>query len=84
MAMVSVEDLTSLREAVAALRETQEREQARGWLNVKDASAYLGYPSEAGLRALIKRNEVPYHRQPNGRIVLAASELDEWILATSA
>jgi hypothetical protein len=46
---------------------------------VKSAAEYLSYPSEAGVRALIKRGEVPVHRQPNGRVLLRADELDAWI-----
>ena len=51
-----------------------------GWFDVKAASVYTSLSEEA-IRNLVKRNSVPHHRTPNGRIVFKPSELDSWIAA---
>ena len=51
---------------------------ASRWLNVKSAAEYLDI-TEHALRSLVKRNDIPVHRAPNGRLLFHAVELDEWV-----
>ena len=47
------------------------------WMTVSAASNYLDL-SQHSIRALIKRNRIPFYRV-EGRILLDAAELDGWI-----
>jgi excisionase family DNA binding protein len=49
------------------------------WLTVREAAAHLGL-SQHSLRALIKRNRIPFYRI-EGRILLERGELDDWVRA---
>jgi excisionase family DNA binding protein len=61
----------------ARLALAEHAEQATLWMGVKRAAAYLD-TSEDGVRALVKRGQLPCHRTPVGRILFRTSELDEW------
>jgi excisionase family DNA binding protein len=49
-----------------------------GWLDVAGAAAHLAV-SENAIRALVKRNRIPYHRMENGRLRFSMTELDRWV-----
>jgi excisionase family DNA binding protein len=47
-------------------------------MTVHEAAAYLRSTPE-GIRALIKRQKIPFRRTPGGRILLERGELDTWV-----
>ncbi len=48
-----------------------------GFLDVKGAAAYISSTPQA-IRSLVKRNDIPYHKAPNGRLLFDRDELDHW------
>ena len=54
------------------------------WLDVVGASKYLGYETEGAVRALLKRQAIPHHKAPNGRVLFDRRELDEWVRSGGA
>jgi Helix-turn-helix domain len=66
---------TVIREELAHLSQRPE-----GFLDVNGAAAYLS-STPAAIRALVKRDVIPYHKAPNGRLLFDASELDDWAKA---
>ena len=48
------------------------------WLNVNGAADYLA-TTEEGIRSLVKRNAIPVHRTPTGRLLFRPEELDAWV-----
>ena len=60
---------------------TDELETARtqepGFLDVDGAAAYLSSTPTA-IRSLVKRDAIPYHKAPNGRLLFVPDELDTW------
>ena len=72
--------LDQLRALVAAaVREELARLplQADGFLDVNGAAAYLASTPDA-IRSLVKRNAIPYHKAPNGRLLFERDDLDRW------
>ena len=51
--------------------------RADGLLDVNGAAAYLS-STPAAIRALVKRDAIPYHKAPNGRLLFDRDELDQW------
>jgi hypothetical protein len=51
-----------------------------GWLDVDAAALYTSMSQDA-IRNLVKRDSIPHHRTPNGRIVFKPGELDSWVEA---
>jgi excisionase family DNA binding protein len=57
---------------------TTGRGTARDWfLDVAGAAAYLA-STPSGIRSLVKRRAIPFHKAPNGRILFDREELDTW------
>ena len=48
------------------------------WLNVSGAAKYLD-TTEDSIRSLVKRNAIPVHRTPTGRLLFRPEELDAWV-----
>src|SRR5688572_11139263 len=48
------------------------------WMTVRRAAEYLTL-SDNSIRALIKRDRIPFHRAPNGRVLLKRKEIDGWV-----
>ena len=53
------------------------------WIDVRGAADYL-VTTEAGIRGLVNRREVPFTRTPNGRILFSRHELDAWARSAAA
>jgi hypothetical protein len=49
-----------------------------GFLDVAGAAAYLA-STPSGIRSLVKRRAIPFHKAPNGRILFDRGELDTWV-----
>jgi Helix-turn-helix domain len=66
----------------AAVRDelSQLPHQADGFLDVGGAAAYLA-STQGAIRSLVKRNAIPYHKAPNGRLLFDRSELNHWARA---
>lgn len=47
------------------------------WLDVAGAAAHLAM-SDNAVRALVKRQAIPCHRTPSGRVRFDPGELDAW------
>ena len=56
---------------------------ARGFLNVKAAAAFL-CTSEQALRALCKREQIPVHKTPQGRLLFDRAELAAYVRGDEA
>ena len=63
----------------AAVREELARLPLRadGFLDVNGAAAYLASTPDA-IRSLVKRDAIPYHKAPNGRLLFERDDLDRW------
>ena len=71
--------LPQLEQRVAAIVLAQlDRELATRWLNVDRAADYLSTTPEA-IRGLVKRQQLPVHRTPSGRLLFDPVELDAWV-----
>ena len=68
----------AVREAVAAELSEHLSAQAVGFLDVDGAAAYLS-TTACAIRALVKRDAIPYHKAPNGRILFDRAELRSWV-----
>jgi excisionase family DNA binding protein len=49
-----------------------------GFLDVDGAAGYLSSTATA-IRSLVKRNAIPYHKAPNGRLLFDRDELEAWV-----
>ena len=49
-----------------------------GYLSVASASVYLD-TSQAAIRSMVKRGELPVSRTPNGRLLFERDALDGWV-----
>ena len=47
------------------------------YLNVKSAASFLD-TTQAAVRAMVKRGELPVHRTPNGRVLFSPTALTAW------
>ena len=52
--------------------------QTEGFLDVDGAAAYLSSTPSA-IRSLVKRDAIPFHKAPNGRLLFDRTELDAWV-----
>jgi excisionase family DNA binding protein len=57
-----------------------EQDEPSPWLSVASAAQYLDTSQDA-IRALIRRNQIPHHRTPEGRILFDRRELDDYARA---
>ena len=48
------------------------------WLDVDRAADYLSL-SPGAVRAMVKREQLPVHRTPTGRLLFRPEELDAWV-----
>jgi hypothetical protein len=48
------------------------------WLDVAGAATHLAL-TEDGVRGLVKRRQIPFHRTENSRLRFAVTELDHWV-----
>jgi excisionase family DNA binding protein len=71
------------RRLAARVRDELSRSQPAGYLNVKSAAAFLD-TSQAAVRAMVKRGELPVHRTPNGRILFSQSALVRYVEGQAA
>jgi excisionase family DNA binding protein len=85
VSMVSVPAFvaTQLVEEIAAIvadMVVQRLETSKGpeWMRVDQAAEHLQMTPDA-IRALVKRDKVPHHRTPSGRVLLERNELDRWV-----
>ena len=62
----------------ALVRDEMSQQTTPGYLDVVGAATYLSSTAPA-IRALVKRNAIPVHRTPNGRLLFTPSELDSWV-----
>ena len=53
------------------------------WLDIEAAAAHLAMTVQA-VRGLVKRDEIPVYRLPNGRLRFLRDELDRWAYSGSA
>jgi hypothetical protein len=59
-----------------ALASHQPR--AEGFLDVNGAASFLASTPSA-IRSLVKRNAIPHHKAPNGRLLFDRQELEAWV-----
>jgi excisionase family DNA binding protein len=71
------EDLELIARRVAELLNSAQGIGDR-WLNVGQAATHLGL-SENSVRALVKRQQIPFRRTPNHRLRFSVNELDHWV-----
>jgi hypothetical protein len=71
------EDLEFIARRVVELLHEAQADGDR-WLNVTQAATHVGL-SENAIRALVKRQRVPFHRTENHRLRFSAIELDHWV-----
>jgi excisionase family DNA binding protein len=70
--------LAIVREAVAeAMSERTTAAPVSPWLTAAEAGEYLR-TSEAAIRSMLKRRELPASRTANGRVLLARDDLDRF------
>jgi hypothetical protein len=48
------------------------------WLDVPRAADHVALTPDA-IRALVKRDQIPFHRTENGRLRFSPTELDYWV-----
>lgn len=71
-----------------ALTETVRRAvegalaEPHGFIDVAGAASFLSSTPDA-VRALVKRNAVPFHRAPNGRLLFDRQELGAWVRSST-
>jgi predicted ATPase len=72
--------MTAAREGArqALAEQSQVADVPSPWLDVSRTADYLS-STPAAIRALVKRQELPVHRTPNGRLLFDRSELDAWV-----
>jgi hypothetical protein len=73
--------VTLLAERIGAIVAGQAAEAAEAtapWLDAKGAADYL-VTTEKGVRGLVLRRQIPFHKTPAGRILFHRPELDAWI-----
>jgi excisionase family DNA binding protein len=58
-------------------------EASSPWLNVESAALYLD-TTDDGIRAMVKRGQLPVYRSPTGRLLFRREELDEWARGEAA
>jgi excisionase family DNA binding protein len=78
--MQAILDIQGLEGALVRLAERLEALEAGDqspWLTVEGAAAYLS-TSPDGIRAAVKRQQIPSHRV-NGRRLFDRAELDAWV-----
>ncbi len=73
--LIGLEEI--VREAVRAELAALPAQPA-GWLDVDTAADHLS-TTPAAVRAMVKRDELPVHRTPNGRLLFRADALDAWV-----
>jgi excisionase family DNA binding protein len=67
-----------VREAVKEALAEQQPEQASPWLDVAGAAEHLR-TTAAAIRALVKRNAIPFSKTPAGRVLFDRQQLDQWV-----
>ena len=67
-----------VRQAVAADLDKSNTSNAAAYLDVDAAAGYLASTPSA-IRSLVKRNAIPHHKAPNGRLLFERHELDAWV-----
>ena len=78
---VSGEFLQPLQELISrAIRDELERASngKPGFLDVDGAAAFLAATPSA-IRSLVKREAIPYHKAPNGRLLFDRDDLQAWV-----
>src|SRR5262245_60194026 len=74
----TVEQIDAIAERVAErLAERDGRDNDDGWLDVKDAAAYLSCP-RSRIYALVSADRIP-HERDGSRLLFRRSELDAWL-----
>jgi hypothetical protein len=58
----------------------QQPAHAPGFLDVDGAAAFLASTPDA-VRAMVRREQVPFHRTPNSRLLFDPAELEAWVRA---
>jgi excisionase family DNA binding protein len=58
-------------------RALAAHERPIGWLDAAGAAEHLAI-TEAAVRSLVQRREIPFSKLPNGRVRFRPEELDEW------
>lgn len=51
-----------------------------GFLDVDRAAVFLA-STPGAVRSLVKRDAIPFHKAPNGRLLFDRDELRSWVLA---
>lgn len=80
----SEEFLDTLAQRVADRIVGRLEPQPETWLDVAGASRHLGYDTDGAVRTLVNRRAIPHHKAPNGRILFARAELDDWVRSGGA
>lgn len=57
---------------------TEHAAHEDGFLNVDAAADFLASTPTA-VRSLVKREAIPFHKAPNGRLLFDRDELDQWV-----
>jgi hypothetical protein len=68
----------SIRQAVVDALADEQPVSSEGFLDVAGAAAFLRSTTSA-IRSLVKRNAIPFHRAPNGRLLFDRGELEAWV-----
>jgi hypothetical protein len=69
-----------IRQAVADALAEERRDISEGFLDVARAASFLS-STEPAIRSLVKRDAIPYHKAPSGRLLFDRFELDAWVRA---
>lgn len=79
-ASVQLDDqvLARLADEVASRLREHLSVAAPAWLDVNRAAEHLATTVQA-IRALVKRDAIPFHKAPNGRLLFHRDELDRWV-----
>ncbi len=70
--------IEAIAEEVAARVYDRRDQYESAWLGVKGAAEYLATTDQA-IRGLVKRDAIPVHKAPNGRLLFDRDELNRWV-----
>jgi len=74
-----IQALTELvRQAIADELHKAHTSTGPHYLDVDAAATYLASTPSA-IRSLVKRNAIPHHKAPNGRLLFDREEIDAWV-----
>lgn len=72
-----------VRETVAEAFADHRLTHESPFLDVNGAVDFLASTPEA-IRSLVKRNAIPFHKAPNGRLLFDREELRRWVMSRTS